>query len=227
MKFHELLKQLDDRAVFIPQVEGVNRRSTTRWLNQGLLIRLRRGLYQVTERDPHPFMIANLLDPTSHISGPSALTYLGYAKETLQETVFSVTRRRSMNLALAGFQFTFQKLNLKLPVLESPFRIAPAEAALLEWMRADRLRVGGLGKRAQRGLNFNRIPLRYDLFEPGILVGLARETGGERLQDQAAWFNLSVYRDRRFAHNEKARHRLLPHPILDSEQTARPAATQG
>lgn len=58
-----------------------------RYTRKGLLTRLKRGLYAVTERMPSPWLIANQLYKPSYVSLASALSYHGL----IPDSVYSMT----------------------------------------------------------------------------------------------------------------------------------------
>ena len=82
----------------------------SRWVNDGKLLQLRRGLYALAPAwrrvAPHPFLVANALQRGSYVSLQSALAFYGVIPEHVP-TVTSVGPRRPELLrnALGSFQF--------------------------------------------------------------------------------------------------------------------------
>jgi len=104
MKFEELLELVGDEPVFESSVlfagetsVGAIRQQLSRWTKRGYVDQLRRGLYAIARPyrkvDPHPFVVANALVPSSYVSLQSALRHHGLIPEHVP-TVTSVTTGR-------------------------------------------------------------------------------------------------------------------------------------
>lgn len=117
MEFNHLLEIVGDEPVFesalllAGEVDPANiRLQLTRWVNGGRLYQLRRGLYALAppyqKAKPHPFLVANALQPASYVSLASALAYYEMIPDTAQST-FSVTggRPRRWNTPLGLYTF--------------------------------------------------------------------------------------------------------------------------
>lgn len=108
MKWKELLGVVGDEPVFssaILMAGNVSpqdlRRQLSRWVDSGMVIRLRRGLYTLADPyrkiDPHPFFLANALKPASYVSLQSALAFYGLIPE-YTPVVTSITTGRPERL---------------------------------------------------------------------------------------------------------------------------------
>jgi len=87
-----------------------------RLLASGKLLRIRRGLYYLTEQlghpaKPHPFELAHYIYAPSYISAESALAYHGFIPEAVY-TVTSACSKRNKEFDTPIGQFSY----LKLPV---------------------------------------------------------------------------------------------------------------
>lgn len=111
MTFRDLLEVLQGQKVFRPEL--LARRPTQqelhRWYKDEWIVRLGKGLYCISDEKPlDPLFLANLADPTSYVSGESALAFHGLMKKT-PERVWSVTRRRSRTWKVEGHVLVFQR----------------------------------------------------------------------------------------------------------------------
>ena len=104
MEFNALLRLIGDAPAFessflmAGNVRPENiRLQLTRWTKAGKLYQLRRGLYCIAppyqKAKPHPFVLANLIQPASYVSVQSALAHYGLIPDTVHATV-SVTAGR-------------------------------------------------------------------------------------------------------------------------------------
>jgi predicted transcriptional regulator of viral defense system len=104
MEFNSLLKITGSDPVFetsllyAGKTDPVNvRLQLARWVTAGRVIRLRRGLYSVAPPynpiRPHPFLVANRLQPASYVSLQTALAYYSMIPETVNRTVSVTTGR--------------------------------------------------------------------------------------------------------------------------------------
>lgn len=104
MKFGELIEIVRDEPVFSTGLllagdvspQGI-RAQLSRWVREGRLIMLRRGLYAIAPpyrtKTPSPFVVANALSPGSYVSCQSALSWHGVIPEGVK-AVTSVTPGR-------------------------------------------------------------------------------------------------------------------------------------
>jgi len=81
-----------------------------RWVQNGRLIQLRRGLYLLAppwrKVEPHPFLIANALQPGSYVSQQSALAFYGLIPEHVPVvTSVGPGRPETIHSPLGIFQF--------------------------------------------------------------------------------------------------------------------------
>lgn len=92
MKFDELLGLVGSEPVFESALllagavqPALVRKQLSRWVQQGALFQLRRGLYCLAppyqKVKPHPFLVANRLGRGSYVSLQSALAYYGLIPE--------------------------------------------------------------------------------------------------------------------------------------------------
>ena len=92
MEFSSLLDIVGNEPLFGTEVllagdvSPVNiHRQLSRWVTAGKVYQLRRGLYSLAppyqKVVPHPFLVANRLQPGSYISLQSALAYYGLISE--------------------------------------------------------------------------------------------------------------------------------------------------
>lgn len=89
-----------------------------RALGRGELLRLRRGLYLLTPsreaRAPHPFVLAQALQPGSYISFETALSFHGWIPESAPVTLSVAPGRRRLESDLPGLGlFRFVPLALR------------------------------------------------------------------------------------------------------------------
>ena len=89
-----------------------------RALRHGELLRLRRGLYLLAPgregRTPHPFVLAQALQPGSYVSFETALSFHGWIPESAPVTLSVVPGRRRLELDPAGLGlFRFVPLALR------------------------------------------------------------------------------------------------------------------
>lgn len=81
-----------------------------RWVQSGRLIQLRRGLYVLAppwrKVEPHPFLMANALQPGSYVSQQSALAFYGLIPEHVPVvTSVGPGRPETIHNPLGTFQF--------------------------------------------------------------------------------------------------------------------------
>lgn len=124
MKFEKLLQLLNGENIFSSSILLAGdvpvhtiRRQLTRWVANGKLIQVRRGLYAVAQpyRDthPHPFLVANMMRRASYVSLQSALEHYGMIPEYVP-VITSVTTRRTGEITnkLGVFKFNHIKKEL-------------------------------------------------------------------------------------------------------------------
>lgn len=123
MKWIDLLKIVDDQPIFNTgfltpgESEDQVRLQISRWVNNGRLLKLRKGVYCVAEpyqkKKPDPIVIANVLKKSSYVSLQSALSYYGLIPEYVPVTTSVTTRRPEILITPAGkFSFAHIKTNL-------------------------------------------------------------------------------------------------------------------
>ncbi|MDR1817780.1 MAG: hypothetical protein LBR07_06380 [Puniceicoccales bacterium] len=84
----------------------------------GEVLRLTRGLFVLAapfnKKMPHPFLLANLLQPDSHVSVESALAFHGLIPEAVYQTA-SVCTTRAKNFQTPLGNFSYQRVPVKNP----------------------------------------------------------------------------------------------------------------
>ena len=117
MKFEALLGLVADEPVFPSALLLAGEVSTaqvrlqlSRWVKSGRLLQLRRGLYSLAPMwrkvEPHPFLVANRLQPGSFVSLQSALAFHGVIPEHVPVvTSVGPGRPETVHNPLGAFQF--------------------------------------------------------------------------------------------------------------------------
>ena len=123
MKFEDLLNKTADLSCFTVSflAAGQNpaqvRLQISRWVKDGRLIRLHKGLYVLAEPyrkiNPEKFCIANTLKSPSYVSLQSALGFYGMIPEYVPE-VTSVTTVRPQTIQTPLGRFDFRHINKKM-----------------------------------------------------------------------------------------------------------------
>lgn len=121
MVFSELIRSVENEPVFETGLllsgnvspEEI-RLQLSRWTATGKIIRLRRGLYALAppyrKVIPHPFLVANRLEPGSYVSLQSALAYAGVIPEGVITTT-SVTLGRPVALRTPIGEYDFRHIH--------------------------------------------------------------------------------------------------------------------
>ena len=124
MEFDSLLKLVGDDPVFESSLllsGNINPKivhlQLTRWVNNGRIYQLRRGLYSIAppyqKKKPHPFLIANHLKRASYVSLQSALAFYSLIPETVNTTTSVTTGRpERLETPLGLFEFRHIKIDL-------------------------------------------------------------------------------------------------------------------
>jgi len=105
-----------------------------RLVRQGVLIRMRRGIYRVSIRPADPAVLANLLYRPSYLSFESALARHGILSQ-IPYTITLATMRRSKKTVLDGAAVEYRQLKAALffgQRIENGLEIAEPEKALLD-----------------------------------------------------------------------------------------------
>ena len=120
MKFEDLLNKVADLPCFTTRflAAGTNlaqiRLQLSRWVKNGRLIKLHKGLYALAEPyrkiKPEPFCIANSLRSASYVSLQSALAWYGVIPEFVP-VVTSVTTGRPQTIETPMGRFDFRHIN--------------------------------------------------------------------------------------------------------------------
>jgi predicted transcriptional regulator of viral defense system len=147
MNFIEFRKKMFDLACFnINQIYAwepdFNRNNLTRWINKGLVIRLRQGYYTFTEylgKSDYPFYFANRIYRPSYISLHSALAFYGLIPEAVVQ-ITSVTSLKTADFSNTSGTYSYHSVKEKLmfgydlkPIADGhTVAIATPEKALLD-----------------------------------------------------------------------------------------------
>jgi len=149
MKFVDLLNKVSDLPDFTVKflAAGGNlaqiRLQVNRWVNDGKIIRLHKGLYTLAEPyrkvTPEPFCIANSLKQASYVSLHSALSWYGMIPEFVP-VITSITTGRPQTIETPSCRFDFRHVSKKYfwgyKQIEFKFRqtafVARPEKALLD-----------------------------------------------------------------------------------------------
>jgi len=124
MKWNELLEMVHREAVFSTGVLAAGQESLAqvrlqlnRWVKDGKIIRLKRGLYTLAplyrKVDTEPFVIANAMMAASYVSLQSALSYYNMIPEHVP-AVTSVTTKRPEEIANPLGRFIFRHIRKKM-----------------------------------------------------------------------------------------------------------------
>ena len=143
MKWQSLLELVTDEPVFSSALLLSGRVSAqqvrlqlSRWVKDGRLIKLRRGLYTLApvwrKVEPHPFLIANRLQRGSYVSAQSALAYYGLIPENVP-VVTSVGPGRPETVRNPLGVFQFNHLSHQLLFGYSQMEIAPRQFAFVAY----------------------------------------------------------------------------------------------
>ena len=110
------------------------RRQLDRWVKSGRVIRLRRGVYLLSDlyskTSAHPFAVANALKKASYVSLQSALAHHGMIPEYVPVTT-SVTTGRPEELSTPIGRFQFRHVGVTLLSGFGELEIASDQMALL------------------------------------------------------------------------------------------------
>ncbi len=192
MRFARLLEIVDQEPVFesgllLAGVANANsvRQQLSRWVQDGKLYQLRRGVYAVAppfqKIKPHPFRIANLLVHNSYVSLQSALAHYDLIPEyTPFTTSVTTTRPASWNTPLGSFSFRHVRTSLfygfaRIEVSPQQFAfVATPEKALLDLVH--------LTTRADDPSYLAELRLQnLDQLNPEMLLDLAKRSSQPKL----------------------------------------------
>ena len=85
------------------------RKFILRGINKNIYLKLKRGLYSLSETPPNNYLIANRLYEPSYISFDTALSYYGIIPETIY-SITSATAKATRRFIVKGIEYTYQKL---------------------------------------------------------------------------------------------------------------------
>ena len=119
MNWHLFEKKLKEKKIFlftsldVKRIFSISKIATTfllhRYAKQGLIMRLKKGLYLFPEAGVPDFYIANKLYEPSYISLETALSYYGIIPETVYE-ITSVTTKATRRFKVKDKIFSYRSL---------------------------------------------------------------------------------------------------------------------
>lgn len=186
MRFERLLSCVGDESIFATQQlldagfdPAQTHRQLARWSRAGKLCRLRRGVYAILRpycpTEPHPFEIANALDPDSYVSLDTALRWHIDPHEA-PTLVRSVTPHRKKTVVNALGVFEFHHLYpalLQVPgTVSPPPRVACREKAYLDMVQQQRADMDGAARLA-REFSWSGIDAEH-MFDIAVWTGVSR-----------------------------------------------------
>ncbi|MEJ2247653.1 MAG: hypothetical protein P8Y80_16495, partial [Acidobacteriota bacterium] len=157
----------------------------SRWVKDGRLIQLRRGLYALAQVwrkvEPHPFLIANRLQRGSYVSAQSALAFYGLIPEHVPVvTSVGPGRPETVRNILGAFQFNhlahhllFGYSQMEVAPRQHAF-VASPEKALLDLIH---LTPGADSVKYLRGLRLQN----PDALKIANMIELAQRSGKPKL----------------------------------------------
>lgn len=133
------------------------KRSISRYIRAGFIVKARKGFYFLKSNPPHEFEIANKIYQPSYVSFETALSYYGIIPETIYE-VISATSRLTREFNVNGIKFSYKKIKKECFNGYQPVKIQNITVLIAEPEKAlaDYLYLVALGKRE---LSYERIDL--------------------------------------------------------------------
>jgi predicted transcriptional regulator of viral defense system len=155
MSYYQLLKiqkpffSLDDVAYTLGIQPGSAAVLCSRYVQKGLLVRLKRGLYARTEQlrnygQQDLFRLANFLQVPSYISLTTALSYHGLTTQVQRGFFESISLKRTRKFEVGQFTFIYSKISLDL--YKGFERVEDVFIALPEKALLDSLYLASLGR---------------------------------------------------------------------------------
>ncbi|MDP2300418.1 MAG: type IV toxin-antitoxin system AbiEi family antitoxin domain-containing protein, partial [Actinomycetota bacterium] len=141
MKRQELAEIVAQEPMFTtgmllgPGIDSANiRKQLSRWVAQGLVVQLRRGLYVLGDEhrriEPHPYEISNRLAPGSYVSLETVLGEMGLIPEAVVVTTAVTTGKQGVVRTRFG-QFLYQHVKGALFWGYEAREIAPGRTAFV------------------------------------------------------------------------------------------------
>ena len=148
---------LDFQRIFDVDYE-VAKKAISRYVKKGILTKLRKGLYFLTETPPLDFEIANRIYFPSYVSFDTALAFYGIIPETVYE-IISATTNKSKEFLINNLKFSYRKLKKEYFFGYSPRKIQDRVVLIAEPEKAlaDLLYFVSLRKRS---FEYERINLK-------------------------------------------------------------------
>lgn len=192
MKWQSLLELVANEPVFSSalvlsgKVSAAQvRLQLSRWVKDGRLMRLRRGLYALApvwrKLEPHPFLVANRLQRGSYVSAQSALAFHGMIPEHVP-VVTSVGPGRPETVRNPLGAFEFHHLSPQLLFGYSQVEVAPKQVAFVASPEKALLDLVHLtaGAGSERYLRQLRLQ-NPEAFHMAVMTELAERSGRPKL----------------------------------------------
>jgi predicted transcriptional regulator of viral defense system len=192
MKWQSLLELIADEPVFSSALLLSGRVSArqvrlqlSRWVKDGRLIQLRRGLYALApvwrKVEPHPFLVANRLQRGSYVSAQSALAFHGIIPEYVPVvTSVGAGRPETIQNPLGAFQFNH--LARQLLFGYSQVEVAPKQLAFVAFPEKALLDLIHLTAGADSEKYLRQLRLQNpEAFNMVTMIELAQRSGKPKL----------------------------------------------
>ncbi len=158
--------KIEDLSILLKVTESSARVIANRMIKEGILMRFKRDLYGLREKEPSYFLLANLLVEPSYISFESALNYWGITSQI--SNAITSAARRSKKMIVMDKEFSYSVIPREFYYLgierEEGFSIANPVKAML-----DMCYFKGLGKRS---ISFD--DLYYDKLDKKRLLSYSK-----------------------------------------------------
>ncbi len=206
MKWEQALDLIGNQPIFHSSIFAAGslnlkdlRRQLSRWVKNGRLIKIRRGVYMLSDtyrkETPHPFVIANKMKHASYVSLQSALAHYGMIPEYVPSVTSATTGRPEIvDTSIGSYIFKHIKNiffhsyeNIDLGKEQSAF-IAIPEKALLDLLY---LTPGSDKLPYLRELRLQK----FEILDIDKLIRIARETESKKLFRAVNYILLLMRRD--------------------------------
>lgn len=168
LKLHQVIKKLKEKKMnlFTPlefkRVFGASYWACQWFIKihakEGVFVKLRKGLYMLSDYPANHYLIANRLYEPSYISFDAALSFYGIIPETIY-AVTSATTKTTREFKAGNVNFTYHKLKKEIYTGYKPIKysdstvlIAEPEKAMADYLYFVALR--------RRGLHYERLDLK-------------------------------------------------------------------
>jgi predicted transcriptional regulator of viral defense system len=207
MKWQSLLKLVADEPVFSSALllsGNVSaqqlRLQLSRWVKDGRLFQLRRGLYALApvwrKLEPHPFLIANRLQRGSYVSAQSSLAFYGMIPEYVPVvTSVGPGRPETVRNPLGAFQFNHLARHLLFGY--SQIEVAPKQLAFVASPEKALLDLVHLTPGADSAEYVGQLRLQNpENIQLAIMTELAKRSGKPKLRRAAEIVRLLLEEER-------------------------------